>query len=84
MECVLCYDKIEEGMGHNKWRCTHIFHKKCIIDWEKSYKSCPVCRCEDINYENTEISEEIMKDMPEPIDEPVEPKKPDKTWGERL
>ena len=21
---------------------------------------------------------------PEPIDEPVEPKKPDKTWGERL
>ena len=33
---------------------------------------------------NKEISEEIMKDMPEPIDEPVEPKKPDKTWGERL
>jgi|SaaInlStandDraft_5_1057022.scaffolds.fasta_scaffold01343_4 WD40 repeat protein len=56
MECTICYNKIEEGAGYNKWRCAHIFHKKCIIDWNTS---CPVCRCDDRNYENIENKEYI-------------------------
>ena len=56
MECTICYNKIEEGSGHNKWKCTHSFHKKCIIGWDKS---CPVCRCEGRNYENIETYETI-------------------------
>ena len=23
--------------------CGHIFHKKCIKEWEKNYKECPLC-----------------------------------------
>ena len=50
--------------------------------------TAPICIVRFSEYarkkKETEIYEEIMKDMPEPIDEPVEPKKPDKTWGERL
>ncbi len=54
MECTICYKKIDEGTCYNKWTCTHSFHKKCIIDWNKS---CPVCRCEDRNIETyTEIT----------------------------
>jgi len=56
MECTICYNKIEEGSGHNKWKCTHIFHKKCIIGLDKS---CPVCRCEGRNYENIETYGEM-------------------------
>jgi hypothetical protein len=24
--------------------CYHIFHKKCLLDWYKKNKSCPICR----------------------------------------
>ena len=50
--------------------------------------TAPICIVRFSEYarkkKEKEISEEIMNDMPAPIDEPVEPKKPDKTWGERL
>ena len=50
--------------------------------------TAPICIVRFSEYarkkKEKEISEDIMKDMPEPIDEPVEPKKPDKTWGDRL
>ena len=44
MECPLCFTEIEEFDRHNKWTCTHRYHKNCIKYWDKS---CPVCRCED-------------------------------------
>ena len=46
---------------------------------------CKIFRiCKRVKKEK-KLKEEILRDMPqEPIDEPVEPKKPDKTWGDRL
>ena len=45
MECAICYNEMTADTCHNKWTCSHRFHKNCILHWDKS---CPLCRCEDI------------------------------------
>lgn len=53
--CALCFDQINNGSKYIKLNpCGHYFHAiskdclddKCIIDWMKTHKTCPVCRCE--------------------------------------
>jgi len=41
-ECCICMDK-----NTNKWvntSCGHSFHQECIIQWNKSSNTCPICR----------------------------------------
>jgi hypothetical protein len=34
-----------------KLSCSHIYHKKCILEWLKKDKSCPICRDTNINFD---------------------------------
>jgi hypothetical protein len=40
-ECSICYEKKEY-----RWylKCNHSFHFKCINEWLKLKKNCPLCR----------------------------------------
>jgi hypothetical protein len=46
-QCTICLVEYEAGdeisWSHNK-RCTHAFHRECIIDWLISHDECPCCR----------------------------------------
>eukprot|EP00747_Dinoflagellata_sp_TGD_P056429 gnl/TRDRNA2_/TRDRNA2_150084_c0_seq1.p1 gnl/TRDRNA2_/TRDRNA2_150084_c0~~gnl/TRDRNA2_/TRDRNA2_150084_c0_seq1.p1 ORF type:complete len:479 (+),score=68.10 gnl/TRDRNA2_/TRDRNA2_150084_c0_seq1:107-1543(+) len=58
-ECSICLgcleDRADEGEdgedgavkvrpGWRRLRCGHAFHEKCIFDWIKRVKRCPICR----------------------------------------
>ena len=43
-ECVICFEKYEKKDKITTLECNHIFHHKCISDWTKQNKSCPLCR----------------------------------------
>ena len=54
--CVICLGNFKNGEKLRKLSCFHIFHIKCINDWYKKKKSCPVD-----NKENLECNEIIYK-----------------------
>jgi len=39
-ECPIC----QEGVVDVKTKCGHYFHQKCLENWCKISKSCPMCR----------------------------------------
>ncbi len=42
-QCVICLENIN---GNKKTlQCGHTFHTKCIQKWLKKNKTCPICRC---------------------------------------
>lgn len=43
-ECSICLEVFDEGSKVNKFKCGHIYHKKCIIEWLSKDDSCPNCR----------------------------------------
>lgn len=52
-ECCICleeYDKWDPNKVPVTIRCGHVFHKKCLLEWEKKDQlsteqySCPLCR----------------------------------------
>lgn len=40
--CAICLEEISEEK--EKLDCKHEFHKKCIYEWFKIKRSCPLCR----------------------------------------
>lgn len=42
-QCVICLENINGNK--TKLKCGHTFHKKCIKKWLKKNKTCPTCRC---------------------------------------
>ncbi|CAN8305854.1 unnamed protein product [Cochlearia groenlandica] len=46
--CVICHEPLSILMACRKVQCgSHVYHKKCIRDWQRSKKSmaeCPQCR----------------------------------------
>lgn len=40
--CPICFDTM--GTKSAKTTCNHRFCKKCITDWSKKSKECPLCR----------------------------------------
>ncbi|UKJ89181.1 hypothetical protein MACJ_002429 [Theileria orientalis] len=44
--CTVCCETISPDSVINTKRltCGHVFHKKCVLSWLKSNKSCPNCR----------------------------------------
>ncbi|BAM41502.1 uncharacterized protein TOT_030000764 [Theileria orientalis strain Shintoku] len=44
--CTVCCETIspENNLNAKRLSCGHVFHKKCVLSWLKSNKSCPNCR----------------------------------------
>ena len=42
-ECSICYNT-QTDLDIGQLRCKHIYHKKCILKWLETSKTCPLCR----------------------------------------
>ena len=42
--CPICFVEYKEGDSLIKLNCSHIYHKKCVFDWFKKNRNCPLCR----------------------------------------
>ena len=44
-ECAICLEDFQ-GIDILKafYKCDHIFHKKCLLDWLKKHNDCPYCK----------------------------------------
>ena len=44
-ECAICIEEFK-GIDILKafYKCDHIFHKKCLLDWLKKHNDCPYCK----------------------------------------
>lgn len=41
--CSICLLEFEEGQEINIMKCKHFFHKRCIENWIKIKRKCPLC-----------------------------------------
>ncbi len=41
--CLICLEAFQNNDYVGYLPCIHIFHKKCIDEWVKSKKTCPLC-----------------------------------------
>jgi hypothetical protein len=41
-ECSICFENLIEDI--EKTSCGHFFHKRCLNDWFKMNRICPMCR----------------------------------------
>ncbi len=39
IQCSICLEQ-----GDYQLACGHVFHKKCIVRWKKTNRTCPMCR----------------------------------------
>lgn len=46
MFCSICLDQITKLDQFIVPKCKHIFHRKCIAEWNKQSNECPNCRCD--------------------------------------
>lgn len=44
MECIICYNNIENSQLLIKTNCDHTFCKPCLYNWQKKNNNCPLCR----------------------------------------
>ena len=47
--CSICLDEIRENERYELLRCSHFYHKKCILQWLEKSNTCPECRRSIIN-----------------------------------
>jgi hypothetical protein len=54
-ECVICLEEFMEDEYLTFLPCIHAFHSKCIKNWLKRSKECPICKFmitnETLNYQ---------------------------------
>tara|TARA_B100002051_G_C16739583_1_gene643382 strand:+ start:675 stop:1127 length:453 start_codon:yes stop_codon:yes gene_type:complete len=43
-ECPVCLEKYNEYEELIELDCNHYYHEKCIKDWLKNNRNCPMCR----------------------------------------
>ena len=48
--CAICIEGFEEEQIIKKLYCSHIFHRKCLKEWLKINKICPLCRSDLTNW----------------------------------
>ncbi len=42
--CCICLKQFIPSSNTSKLRCSHVYHQRCIIEWLKYQKNCPICR----------------------------------------
>ena len=52
-ECSICLDNISFRQHVRSLGCNHAFHKKCIDNWFKRNRRCPICRSEAVQRRET-------------------------------
>lgn len=53
--CIVCMDDFGEESDEGVWtNCGHFFHEKCLEDWLKIRKKCPICKskCLSMDFRN--------------------------------
>lgn len=53
--CIICMDDFEDEQEEGVWTyCNHFFHERCLEDWLKINKKCPICKskCLSMDYRN--------------------------------
>ncbi|KAM0905520.1 hypothetical protein ACQ4PT_017343 [Festuca glaucescens] len=43
-ECAVCMQDFEGGDTLRRLPCSHSFHERCIFDWLRVSRACPLCR----------------------------------------
>jgi hypothetical protein len=47
IKCSICLEHIERSTKVSVTEeCKHMFHSKCLMEWLKNRRSCPLCRSE--------------------------------------
>ena len=41
--CVICQDDLKNSGKCYEMYCSHIYHKKCLMDWLEQKPTCPCC-----------------------------------------
>lgn len=63
-QCSICFDDIDLKDDCTQTMCGHLFHTKCLKDWNKMNQNCPNCRTglftKDIHVNNTLIYNMIL------------------------
>lgn len=65
--CAICFNKLTKDCKLEYLACTHCFHRKCIFEWYKTKKQCPICKMkeplfqEDQTYANDLINNPTMR-----------------------
>ena len=42
-ECIICLEEMKKNEIVIILRCGHSYHKKCLFEWFKKKKICPLC-----------------------------------------
>jgi hypothetical protein len=72
--CTLCSDIIEltpfgEQETEKRLDCSHVFHRKCINEWQKGNHGCPLCP-RKIDILTPEEPQSPQEDAPEDLNRP--------------
>ncbi|CAI2360420.1 unnamed protein product [Moneuplotes crassus] len=43
-ECIICLENFQESDRKKTTKCKHVFHSRCLTNWLKNRKTCPLCR----------------------------------------
>uniref|UniRef100_A0A8C8SV49 Ring finger protein 148 n=1 Tax=Pelusios castaneus TaxID=367368 RepID=A0A8C8SV49_9SAUR len=54
--CVVCLEVYKPKDILRILRCSHLFHRKCIDPWLLKHSTCPVCKCDVLRAEETDLS----------------------------
>ncbi|CAH2069915.1 unnamed protein product [Thlaspi arvense] len=44
MNCPICLTDLSSAVSRMELRCSHVFHRDCLMKWLKKNPSCPICR----------------------------------------
>lgn len=52
-QCSVCWEDFQFGENVRQLPCTHIYHDPCIRPWLELHGTCPICRQNLLNPDNS-------------------------------